>query len=733
MLNKTRESKSDSCFVHQGSRVSDLYSSPCQEQSRLVSALNGDQSVVRPLFLLLLLSAMLIFAVAAYSALRGDDDLRGRETHQIESLVRFQQEQLAQSLTNLGTTLPLNTTGIQENAQPAFDLPADWVFVFNNAGDVLFTPAESPVLSRITAPQAWRQSLGLLAQSARSRNTSTDVVAVNGQVYIAAAKSIECQDTSDCLVLALTDLMGTMQDVFENGLQLGGYKVAISHQNNTDNFVAPLKNKRGEIIAWHEWRGSHPGKQRLQSLLPWLALIVLFTAIICFAVTKRATQIAKLVEKANEEASHKALHDPLTGLANRSLLQTRLNEAINGFARSGKGFAFHMIDLDRFKEVNDTMGHPAGDALICEAAKRLRSVCRLGDTVARLGGDEFAIIQLDAASGARASRLARRALEQLAEVYQIENTPTFVTGSIGVAVVEQHGLPQEEIIRQADIALYRAKSSGRNQFSFFEEEIDRQLREKRSIETDLRQAILDDQLHVVYQPQVSSDGRHVRSFEALVRWNHAERGVVSPATFVPVAEDSGLIRDLGKYVMKHAFATASKWPEITMAVNVSACELHYPDYAEQVISIARASRIRPDQIELEITESVLLENSARVTRTLKSLKDAGFHIALDDFGTGYSSLSYLRRHQIDKLKIDQSFVASIGVREDAGAVVQAIINLGEALGLSVTAEGVENATQRDALKARGCAYLQGYFFSRPIMANQIPDLMSDYNKTLRIA
>ncbi len=503
-------------------------------------------------------------------------------------------------------------------------------------------------------------------------------------------------------------------------------------------FIGQLKNLNGDTVGWLSWERQLPGYAAVWRYIPALAIATFCLIMAAFFFWTQARSIMRDMSRNHKDAESRALHDPLTGLANRTLLKYQIEAAQADVSRGRDGFALHLIDLDKFKDVNDTMGHPAGDDLIRQAAIRLKEACRASDTVARIGGDEFAVIQTEATSASTTSRLARRINEQMSRAFLIEQKEIFVSASIGIAQDFTGKSEHEELMRRADIALYRAKANGRNQFCFFEEDMDAELQAKHKIETDLRHALqnpIKNGLKVVYQPQVSANGRHIRGMEALVRWNHPERGNVSPADFIPIAEESNLIMALDEFVLREAFHTSTRWPEITMAVNVSAKELHHEGYPERVISLAREYNVRPDQIELEITETVLLEDSPRVTKTLKTLKAAGFKIALDDFGTGYSSLAYLRRHQVDKLKIDQSFVASIGIREDASAVVQAILSLGASLGLSVTAEGVETVEQRDSLHAQGCAYLQGYLFSRPLEKQHIAALMlkfSDRNKKQRL-
>ncbi len=700
----------------------------------LAQALDGSSSVVRPLLILVLMTLALLFAVLFYGAHSADVAAQAREAGQINSYVRQHRLTLESALDSAAAENSADYLIDNSNAAANFQrhvhgplamiAQVDQTFLIGPDGQLILWSGDSQ-----NPAQAHPDNINQLVSTAdlsidRLRAVS-DFMILDDMIHIVAARAMTCQNGQTCLLASTTNVSVALQESMETGWGLGHFRAQAKTDDSGDMFSAPIKSATNDTIGWYVWRATRPGQDLLLEYMPWLTIIAIGVVVVASLVWRRARDVTQEVLRQQQEANHRALHDPLTGLANRALLNARTEAALADLNRNGKGFALHLIDLDRFKDVNDTLGHQAGDELIQQAALRLQGVCRAGDTVARLGGDEFAIIQLDVNTPAAAGRLARRAVEQLANVYKIASSEAFVSGSIGVTICNDGELDRTELTRQADIALYRAKDAGRNQFCFFEADMDRSLQEKRLIETELRAAMSDgcDQLHVVYQPQVSSDGRNIRGMEALIRWTHPTRGVMSPAEFVPIAEETGLIRQLGEYVMRESMRTARDWPDVTMAVNVSAAELQTRDYASRVISMADAEGVRTDQIELEITETVLLEDSARVTRTIKQLKAAGFRIALDDFGTGYSSLSYLRRHQVDKLKIDQSFVSSIGVRDDASAVVQAIIHLGEALGLTVTAEGVETETQREALRTQGCAYLQGYLFSRPLNRDQISDMM----------
>jgi diguanylate cyclase (GGDEF)-like protein len=382
--------------------------------------------------------------------------------------------------------------------------------------------------------------------------------------------------------------------------------------------------------------------------------------------------------------------------------------------------AVHCIDLDRFKEINDTFGHHAGDELIRLAGARLAAQCRSPDTVARLSGDEFAIIQTRATAGAAAA-LAARLTEVMRLPIDLEAGRVFIGCSVGVALISDGHIDPAEALRQADLALYRAKDTARGQFCFFEIEMDAAVKARRSLEADLRTALAQGSLRMAYQPQVNTADGMV-GVEALARWDHPVLGEVPPSVFVPVAEECGLILELGLFTLRQAFADSKRWRGLTVAVNVSAKQLRMHDFAAQVLELVEEYGVDPSQFELEITEGILLGDDAETRDMLDRLRNAGFALVLDDFGTGYSSLSYLQHYPISKIKIDRSFIANLGGEAEGEAVIGAIVKLARALRLSVIAEGVETADQVARLAATDCVDMQGYLFGRPVAAEEIDAL-----------
>jgi diguanylate cyclase (GGDEF)-like protein len=416
--------------------------------------------------------------------------------------------------------------------------------------------------------------------------------------------------------------------------------------------------------------------------------------------------------------AHMARHDALTNLPNRVLLSERLENALVHTKR-GEVVAFHMIDLDHFKQINDTLGHSAGDKLLQIVADRLRSIVRETDTIARMGGDEFAVVQVGLANGSDSGSLAERIVAALGEVYDIDGHQVVSGTSIGTAVAPSDGATPEDLIKNADLALYRAKADGRSTFRFFESKMDEQVQARRALEQDLRRAITVGEFELHYQPIINLDNDQISGFEALIRWRHPEKGLVPPGKFIAVAEETGLIVPIGEWAIRHACATAAQWPDnMSIAVNLSPVQFRSPGLLQIVVSALAASGLAADRLELEITETVLLQDSEATLEVLRRLRELGVRIAMDDFGTGYSSLSYLQRFPFDKIKIDRSFVSNIAENGSLN-IVRAVAALARGLGVAATAEGVETKAQLDMIKLVGCTEMQGFLLSKPIPAHEI--------------
>jgi diguanylate cyclase (GGDEF)-like protein/PAS domain S-box-containing protein len=438
-------------------------------------------------------------------------------------------------------------------------------------------------------------------------------------------------------------------------------------------------------------------------------------------------------KRAEEKITHMAHHDALTGLPNRVFLRKELNRHLGPVSR-GETFAVLCLDLDRFKQVNDTLGHSIGDALLSAVGRRLRECVRDTDVVARLGGDEFAIIQNGAEQPTSATILAQRLAEQLSKPFDVERHEIIIGTSIGIAVAPNDGLEPDQLLKSADMALYRAKEQGRNGFCFFESGMDAKMQERRTLETDLRKAIAAGEFELFYQPLVNLEANTVSGFEALLRWHHPIRGLVSPEAFIPLAEETGLIIPLGEWVLRQACAEAAKWPDGTkIAINLSPAQFRSKGLVATVMSAIATAGIAPNRVELEITETILLQNNEATLAVLHQLRRLGVRISMDDFGTGYSSLSYLRSFPFDKIKIDQSFVRDLDRNKDAIAIIRAITGLGVSLGMTTTIEGIETKEQLEQIRAEGCTEVQGYLFSRPRPASDVPSLLHALGRSTQAA
>jgi diguanylate cyclase (GGDEF)-like protein/PAS domain S-box-containing protein len=429
-------------------------------------------------------------------------------------------------------------------------------------------------------------------------------------------------------------------------------------------------------------------------------------------------------KRAEMRLAFMAHHDGLTGLPNRNLLRQRLDEILAQTRRSGEKTAVLFLGLDNFKAVNDTLGHEVGDKLLRGVARRLRSSLREEDAMARLNSDEFAIVQSGIGRPEDVVLLARRLLESIGEPYLLDGHSVVIGASIGIAMAPSDGDESERLLKNADMAMSRAKNDARGTFSFFETDMDARAQSRRKIEIDLRAAIQGDLLRPFYQPLIDLKTGRITGVEALVRWQHPERGMISPGDFIPVAEDTGLINVLGAQILRRACMEAAQWPDdVRVAVNLSPLQFRVGNLLSLVMDALKQSGLPAKRLELEITETLLLEKSSQVLATLHALRALGVRISMDDFGTGYSSLSYLRSFPFDKIKIDQSFVRDLGANRDAQAIVRSIISLGMGLGVTITAEGVETEAELACLRAEGCDEAQGFLFSKARPNAEIIELL----------
>lgn len=510
-------------------------------------------------------------------------------------------------------------------------------------------------------------------------------------------------------------------------LKVGSSYVRITNHMNS---VVNLTNAR---VASELDRMQAESRRASQYLLAsgGASLVVLMVGSALFYRDMRRAEIAR--DRGKEQIEHLAHHDTLTGLPNRTLFAIELERAL---ARVGRGekVALLYLDLDHFKRVNDTLGHSRGDELLRQAADRLRHCVRDTDVIARLGGDEFAVLQTLLHRPSDAAALAARMNEALKPPFLLGNHQAAVAVSIGIAIAPDDAADQEQLVRNADLALYAAKASGRGAYHFYEDELDARVKARHQLEADLYVALAEEQFELYYQPIVDLGSGAVKCCEALLRWHHPVRGMVSPAEFIPVAEECGLIGALGVWALRQACMAAAGWPRgISVAVNLSPAQVRPETLVLQVAAALAASGLAPDRLELEVTETVLLQDTPDTLATLHRLRELGVRIAMDDFGTGYSSLSYLRTFPFDKIKIDKSFIDHISDEEDCATIVQAVTMMAQRLGMTTVAEGVETDAQRLKLNELGCTEMQGYLISRPRPAEELMQLLRERTRAMNAA
>jgi diguanylate cyclase (GGDEF)-like protein len=469
------------------------------------------------------------------------------------------------------------------------------------------------------------------------------------------------------------------------------------------------------------------------SCLTFLTILVMALSLQQRKMLDEAREALRISERLALEKSrelqvtldHMARHDALTDLSNRAVLRERMMQALANPQCRGEGFALLYLDLDHFRDVNDTLGHPAGDDLLREVAGRLSGCVHEGDTVARLGGDEFAILSPETRRHREADSFAEQVLAVIIAPYELGGEEMVVGASIGIALAPNDGGDADELFKHAELALYRAKSEGRNTFRYFEPAFDAHLQSRRTLELDLRNAVQHGEFELHYQPLVNIRTGKIMSFEALLRWQRPQQGLIASAEFIPFAEEVGLIVPIGEWVLQQAFMDAAKWPqEIKVAVNLSAIQFKKSNLTSVIVNALAFSGLSPLRVELEITETVLLGESAENLSTLRQLRSLGIAVVLDDFGTGYSSLSYLVAFPFDKIKIDKSFVTQLFTRPNCIPIVRAITALGNSLGMIVTGEGVETRAQLDELVKAGCDEAQGIFLGAPRPAADVAETIA---------
>jgi diguanylate cyclase (GGDEF)-like protein len=744
--------------------------------TRLIAAL------IVPVLVLALGLTIFAFSALRSAASQADRISAQRQEQEVRLAINAALDEMAQSQSGVAIWSPL--VAELRKARPDWgwvdDNVGTWLnYVFSHDADIILNGSDKPVYGVRAGVRANPASFVMITEAARplieaargqtkgapnpherlpgrtvgpesTVRTSpravhaTDLVAINGRPAAMSVMRI-ISDVIDRtptpgrepLLISIRYLdTGFTRDLAKIQLVAGAH-VHSSPKLQPGEHALALTSGRGQRVGFLVWHPDRPGRAVWASMAPSAALAL---AALLAALAALIISVAKLMRKDAEslshlatahlelqakeaQAHHLAYHDSLTGLPNRALFHSMVDQKV----AEGTGAppaAILLIDLDRFKQVNDTLGHLGGDLLIQQVSARLQALIGPDDVVARLGGDEFAILLHAASSQTSFADVADVIVAAVREPFTILGKSVFIGASIGIASHPASSTDRAELMRMADIAMYRVKAEGRDGYRFFSEDMDDSAKLRRGIEQDLREAIEQNHgLSVHYQPQMDATGTQVIGLEALLRWQHPALGPLSPAAFVPVAEETGLIRELGKFVLRDACVVANEWPDISIAVNLSPVQFRVRELATEIIEIVRTAGAEPSQIELEVTESILLDDDEVVRNALGHLRSAGFRIALDDFGTGYSSLSYLSKFEVDKIKIDRSFTSRLGEADDAAAIIHAVVRLGHAMGLSVSAEGVETREQRAFLEDAGCNELQGFLFSQAVPAADLTKLM----------
>ena len=601
-----------------------------------------------------------------------------------------------------------------------------------------FAASAHPLVGEVRKREVARVALGKFVPGENLTNPihASAIANIAGQLRIVSAALVQSDFNTKKMsgprapiVIASKPIDAQYLKVFGERFMLDGLQAHLGNRPvASGRATIALKNSDGKIVGALSWIPQRPGAALLAKIGPWVTALFAGLLALAYFLFRRAHRIAEELIGSEARAAHLAYHDSLTGHANRVLLGDRLGQALGNLRRDGTSVAILCVDLDRFKDINDTYGHQTGDEVIKEAARRMAAECRASDVFARVSGDEFAIVA-SGLSADSAARLATRMCQQIALPFEFGSARLFIGCSVGIAIVQDPAVDAAEALRQADIALYRTKETAKGLYSFFEPEMDAAIRNRRNVESDLRKALATGQLRLAYQPQVDSRG-NITAVEALMRWDHPERGEISPTFFIPIAEQCGLMLEVGMFALTRAFEDSHRWPDLRIAINVSATQLRDRDFIDKIVALAIEKNVSIRRFDLEITEGILLGDDPETHDRLQKLRQLGFNLALDDFGTGYSSLSYLQRYPINKIKIDRSFVSNLGIEAESDAVVTAIVKMARALKLGVIAEGVETVPQVEHLTAAGCSTMQGYLYSKPVEANEIDRLMGPPRRRL---
>jgi diguanylate cyclase (GGDEF)-like protein len=716
------------------------------------------RALVAPIMLIVGVAMTLVIVVIAWSAQRIDMITVDHERQLLKNAITEKNVRMLREVASMATS-----EGAMRNVWQKFNFDwvhsligvkltqifgHDYVFIANPDGKLIYAIAgetnieperfgtETRTLTRIVNEmQKYSQRSGA-AETPPAQNRSDEISASQresvqtltflGRPAIVAAMLIAPTDTRVALpdgtppVLVAIDIIDEfLLAEIGNRFDLANFRRLDAPMPPEGDEVFELLGTDGAVVSRLAWTPRRPSVALMTYALPFVLIVCVGFGIFAVFILRYMRATAATIEAGETRMRHLALHDPLSGLPNRMYFTERL-EAIIEEVRDGRPpAAILYLDLDHFKDVNDTLGHSIGDELIRSVTQRLLGSAHPGDLVARIGGDEFAMITQQGIHHATLLTTAARIISAICSPYSINDHTIVIGASVGIAIIDERAGSVADVMRYADMALYRAKNDGRGRACIYDNVMDADLLNRKELERDLRAAIENDALDVAYQPVVNASGETTIGVEALARWTHPVRGQIPPVEFIPIAEHSGLIVQLGEWVLRRACLDAKSWPDLTLAVNVSPLQFRRADFVDTVERILTETGFDPRRLELEVTESTLIGNAEHAESAMRRLKALDVRLALDDFGTGYSSLSYLRRYPFDKLKIDHSFVRSIEKAADAAAIVHAVVSLGRGLGMKVTAEGVETAEQHLFLRAAGVHYMQGYRFGRPMPAADI--------------
>jgi diguanylate cyclase (GGDEF)-like protein len=732
-------------------------------QIRTVGETNGSRwdrarlRLLAPIGVIVFIAMICIAVGVLSSAQRADEVSAGGEE---QSILREVDENAERALRHLESvaSMPQATAKIRDSYDPAWvdrrvgqwletfynaDIVAvfgadDRIKYFRSRGEGEAAPADlpaqlSPALDLLRGRPSAQPRRALIVSprdlAKPTRNVALiqeflDQPAIVAAVAVGDEKSFALRGDRAPVVVSIKYFNERLLAKIGERLQIDGLHMSDAAAATSEDRMIALADGDGRSLVRLVWRPKRPGQSVITSIIPLAAVVLVAFALLILIIVRHMRRTAAAITSGERQLRHLALHDPICGLPNRIYFGERLERAIAEVRGGGPTAAVFYIDLDHFKDVNDTLGHHIGDELILNVTRRLSEIMREDDLVARLGGDEFAIIMTCAPDHYSLQATAERILAAICTPFIVSGHNINIGASIGIAVIDSCIQDARDILRYADMALYRAKNEGRNRACIYDAAMDADLSNRKLLEGALRQAIKNRELHVVYQPIVNPSGKRLVGVEALARWQHPIQGEIPPARFIPIAEHSGLIVELGEFILRRACLDGRNWPGLTVSVNVSPLQFRRPDFVEAIERILRETGFEAGRLELELTESTLLGNLEGAEIAMLRLKGTGVCFALDDFGTGYSSLLYLRRFPFDKLKIDSSFVRSIEKAADAAAIVHAVVSLGRGLGMRVTAEGVETPDQHLFLRAAGVHSMQGYRFGRPVTAAEIDDRLA---------